>query len=172
MGRPEAPQDSQRPRPASAEPASERDRTAHDPWTSNGVLLALAVLGLLLRLLFWSGTEVQETVRADAYHYTYLAWSLANRGIYEDTTDPTFRAPLRWPPGFPLLLAPFFRSRTQLEGAAVAQAVQVVIGAALPLLVVMLGRRFLPGFLAALGGLLTACCPAMVTTPAFLASET
>src|SRR5262249_25103714 len=56
--------------------------------------------------------------------------------------------------------------------AAFAQAVQVVIGAALPLLVVMLGQRFLPGFLAALAGLLTACCPAMVTTPAFLASET
>jgi tetratricopeptide (TPR) repeat protein len=136
------------------------------------VLLGLAVLSLVLRLLFWSGTEVQETVRADAYHYTYLAWSLANRGIYQDTTDPTLEAHLRWPPGFPALLAPLFRSRTQLDGAAVAQAVQVVVGAVLPILVVLLGRRFLPGGLALFAGLLTACCPVMVTTPAFLSSET
>src|SRR5262249_24097007 len=59
-----------------------------------------------------------------------------------------------------------------LEGAADAQAVQVVVGAALPVLVVVLGRRFLPGRLAAVAGLLTACCPVMVSTPAFLASET
>ena len=111
-------------------------RSARRPRDQSGtgpvVLVALAVLSLVLRLLFWSGTEVQETVRADAYHYTYLAWSLANRGIYEDTTDPTLKAHLRWPPGYPALLAPLFRGRTQLDGTAVAQAVQVVIGAALP----------------------------------------
>src|SRR5215475_7727259 len=140
------------------------------PEPGDGVLFALAALSLALRLLFWSGTDVQETVRADAHHYTYLAWSLANRGVYEDTTYPTFRAHLRWPPGFPAVLAPFFRARTQLEGATEAQAVQVVVGAALPVLVVVLGRRFLSGGLAAVAGLLTACCPVMVTTPAFLAS--
>lgn len=142
------------------------------PGTGPVALVGLAALSLMLRLVFWSGTEVQETVRADAHHYTYLAWSLANRGVYEDTTDSTLLAHLRWPPGFPALLAPLFRDRTQLDGAAVAQAVQVVVGAALPVLVVLLGCRFLPGWLAAVAGLLTACCPVMVTTPAFLASET
>jgi tetratricopeptide (TPR) repeat protein len=157
---------------ASDESAVEQPHSRYRSGIDSAVLVGLAVLSLALRLLFWSGTEVQETLRADAYHYTYLAWSVANRGVYEDTTDPTFRAHLRWPPGFPLLLAPFFRGRTHLEGAADAQAAQVVAGAALPVLVVLLGRRFLTGWLAAVAGLLTACCPVMVTTPAFLASET
>lgn len=139
---------------------------------ASAALLGLAVLSLALRLLFWSGTEVQETIRADAYHYTYLAWSLANRGLYEDTTDPSFQAHLRWPPGYPVLLAPFFRNRSQIEGAAVAQAVQVVAGSVIPVLVVLVGLRFLPGWLAFVAGLLTACCPVMVTTPTFLATET
>ncbi|HKA29367.1 MAG TPA: tetratricopeptide repeat protein [Candidatus Binatia bacterium] len=138
---------------------------------ADAALVGLAALSLALRLFFWSGTEVQETLRADASHYTYLAWSLANRGMYEDPTSPGFPAHLRWPPGYPTLLAPFFRARAQVEGAAVAQAVQVVVGAALPVLVVVLGRHFLSGSLAILAGLLTACCPVMVTTPAFLASE-
>jgi len=139
---------------------------------ASAALVGLAILSLGLRLLFWSGTEVQETVRADAYHYTYLAWSLANRGLYEDTTDPTFQAHLRWPPGFPVLLAPFFRDRTQIDGAAVAQEVQFVAGSLIPVLVVLVGLRFLTGWLAAAAGLLTACCPVMVTTPTFLSTET
>ena len=139
---------------------------------ASAALLGLAVLSLALRLLFWSGTEVQETIRADAYHYTYLAWSLAHRGLYEDTTDPSFQAHLRWPPGYPVLLAPFFRNRSQTEGAAVAQAVQVVAGSVIPVFVVLVGLRFLPGWLAFVAGLLTACCPVMVTTPTFLSTET
>src|SRR5262249_26077389 len=98
--------------------------------------------------------------------------SLANRGLYEDTTDPTFQAHLRWPPGFPVLLAPFFRDRTQIDGAAVAQEVQVVAGSLIPVLVVLVGLRFLTGWLAAAAGLLAACCPVMVTTPTFLSTET
>ena len=95
---------------------SVQERTSRGGLGNGSIALAgLAALSLALRLLFWSGTEVQETLRADAYHYTYLAWSLANRGVYEDTTDPTLKAHLRWPPGFPALLAPFFRARTQLE---------------------------------------------------------
>ena len=162
--------------PASAdapgESAVEQRHSRRQPGFESAALVGLAILSLALRLLFWSGTEVQETLRADASHYTYLAWSLANRGVYEDTTDPSFAAHLRWPPGFPVLLAPFFRARTQVEGAAVAQAAQVVVGAALPVLVVVLGRHFLSGPLAILAGLLTACCPVMVTTAAFLSSET
>ncbi len=135
-------------------------------------LVGLAVLSLALRLLFWSGTEVHETLRADAHHYTYLAWSLANRGLYEDTTHPTFQAHLRWPPGYPVLLAPLFRNRTQIDGAAVAQEVQVVAGSMIPVLAVLVGLRFLAGWLAGVAGLLMACCPVMVTTPTFLSTET
>src|SRR4029077_21270254 len=118
-------------------------RMARPSPAASVALVGLAVLSLALRLLFWSGTEVQETLRADAHHYTYLAWSLANRGLYEDTTDPTFQAHLRWPPGYPALLAPLFRDRTQIDGAAVAQEVQVVAGSVIPVLVVLVGLRFL-----------------------------
>src|SRR5262249_52983126 len=132
---------------ASGESAVEQRHSRRRPGIDNAGLVGLAVLSLALRLLFWSGTDIQETLRADASHYTYLAWSLANRGVSEDTRDPCFAAPLRWPPGFPVLLAPFFRARSQVEGAAVAQAAQVVVGAALPVLVVVLGRHFLSGSL-------------------------
>ena len=60
-----------------------------------------------------------------------------------------------------MLLAPFFRDRTQIEGAAVAQAVQVVAGSVIPVFVVLVGLRFLPGWLAFVAGVLTACCPVM-----------
>ena len=96
--------------------------------------------------------EVGETLRADAWHYTYLAWSLANRGSYENSTDPELMAHQRWPPGYPALLAPFFRGRSQAEGARAAQLAQLVAAATLPVLVVVLGWRFLPAWAAGVAG--------------------
>jgi hypothetical protein len=101
-----------------------------------------------------------------------LAWSIANRGVYSDAVEPPLVPHMRWPPGYPLLLAPFYRGRDLVAGTAAALPVQVVASAAIPLLTLRLGVRLLPWPLAWLAALLAACCPLLVTTPAFPVSET
>ena len=134
-------------------------------------LVALWALSLGLRVLFFSGLDVQETLRADAYHYGTLAWNLVNRSTYEDNTDPAFQADMRWPPGYPALIAPFFDGRDLRAGTEAALRAQVLIGSVLPLLVVVLGQRFLAAPAAGFAGLLSACCPVLVTMPSFLTTE-
>jgi hypothetical protein len=122
----------------------------------------LWVLALALRVAFFRGLDVQETLRDDGYRYAMLAWSLANRGVYSDAAEP---------PGYPTLLAPFYLGRDLSAGTEAALRVQVVAGSLLPILVVLAGRRLLPGWAVWLAGLLTACCPVLVTMPAFLVTE-
>lgn len=133
--------------------------------------VGLWVVSLGLRLWFFSGVEVTETLRADALHYATLASNLAKHGIYEDNSEPGLQADMRWPPGYPALLAPFFRGSDPAAGALAALRVQVVLGSLLPLLVVVLARRLLPAWAAWIPGLLTASCPALVTTSSFLTTE-
>lgn len=71
-------------------------------------LAALWAVSLALRLVFFAGMDVRETLRADAYHYGMLAKSLVERGVYQDGSEPGFEAGMRWPPGYPALLAPFY----------------------------------------------------------------
>jgi hypothetical protein len=132
---------------------------------------ALWMVSLGLRVVFFAGVDVHETVHAEAADFSILASNLANRGIYSHATEAPLEPHVRWPPGYPLLLAPFYRGRDLRAGTEAALAAQVVIGSALPLLVVVLGRRMLPAPAAWLAGVLVACCPALVTTPAFLVPE-
>jgi Flp pilus assembly protein TadD len=134
--------------------------------------LLLWLLALGLRLLFLSGLDVGETLRADALSYAQLAWNLAHHGAYTTSMEPPRVPHTVWPPGYPLLLAPCFAGHDLRGGTAAALPAQVVVGSALPLLVVALGRRLVPAPLAWLAGLLAACSPALVTTPSFLVSET
>src|SRR5262249_11214957 len=83
----------------------------------------------------------------------------------------------RCPRGAPLRLAPSFVGvqpptppfcRRAIGGAMTAQ---VLVGAPLPLLVVVLARRIMPPAAAWCAGVLSACCPVLVTTCAFLVTE-
>src|SRR5581483_4668970 len=134
--------------------------------------VALWGVSLALRALFLRGIDVHETLRADGYRYAMLAWNLVNHSVYAEEPAPPYTPHMRWPPGYPLLIAPFYRGRDVEAGTAAALPVQVFVGSLLPLLVVGLGRRLLSARAAWLAGWLTACCPALVTTPAFLVSET
>jgi 4-amino-4-deoxy-L-arabinose transferase-like glycosyltransferase len=146
-------------------------------------LLGLWALSLGLRALFLAGVDVRETLRADASHYVALAWNLANRGSYSISTRPPPEPHLRFPPGYPLLLAPFFVDRDDTggvgpimlapveRGARWAMRAQVLLGSLVPVLVVLVGLRIMPAWPAWIAGLLTACCPVLVTTCAFLVSE-
>src|SRR5262249_26815958 len=79
--------------------------------------------------------------------------------------------------GYPLLLAPFFTGAPTPASPAFWRAIeramtaQVLVGATLPLLVVVLARRTMPPAAAWGAGLLSACCPVLVTTCAFLVTE-
>ncbi len=134
-------------------------------------LAALWLLALVLRGAHFRGVDVQETLRADALHYGTLAWSLANRGVYEDNAEPGFEAGMRWPPGYPAFLAPFFAGKDLAPGADAALRAQVFVTSFLPVLVIWVGRRFLPPWARWTAGLLTACCPVLATTPSFLTTE-
>src|SRR5262245_23824533 len=101
-----------------------------------------------------------------------LAWSLANRGAYSDSVAPPLVPHMRWPPGYPAFLAPFYRGRELRAGTAAALPVQVVAGAAIPVLTVLLGTTLASRPLAWLAGLFAAACPILVTTPSFAVSET
>ncbi len=133
---------------------------------------ALFLLSLSLRVAFLYGVDPRETVRADGWHYATLAWSLANRGAYSDSVEPPLVPHMRWPPGYPALLAPFYRGRDLIAGTAAVLPVQVVAGAAIPVLTVLVGEAIAPGPLAWAAGLLAAACPILVTTPAFPVTET
>jgi hypothetical protein len=109
-----------------------------------------------------------------------LAWNLANHGRYSTSLAPPIEPHLRFPPGYPLLLAPFFVGRdgsgvaadTALrQGAAWAMRAQVMVGSLLPVLVVLLGLRIMPPTPAWLAGILTAGCPVLVTSCSFLMTE-
>ncbi len=129
------------------------------------------VVSLGLRVVFLQGIDPGETLRADAYTYGTLASNLANHARYSMSPAPPFQPYVYKPPGYPVLLAPFFAGRDLPSGAAAAMKAQVVVGSLLPPLVVVLGRRVVPGALAVLAGLLAAACPVLVTTPAFLTTE-
>jgi len=132
----------------------------------------LFVLSLALRVAFLRGIDPRETLRADGWHYAMLAWSLANRGAYSDPVAPPLVPHMRWPPGYPAFLAPFYRGRDLRAGTAAALPVQVVAAAVIPVLTVLLGTTLASGPLAWLAGLLAAACPILVTTPSFAVSET
>ena len=100
-----------------------------------------------------------------------LASNLANHGTYSESAAPPFQPYVRKPPGYPVLLAPFLAGRDLADGAAAAMKAQVLLGSLLPPLVVVLGGRIVPAPLAVVAGLLTAACPVLVTTPAFLTTE-
>jgi Tetratricopeptide repeat len=134
--------------------------------------VALFLLSLALRLAFLHGVDPRETLRADGWHYTMLAWSLAHRGAYSDSVEAPLVPHMRWPPGYPALLAPFYRGRDLLAGTAAALSVQVVAGAAIPVLTALTGARLGLGPLAWLAGILAAGCPILATTPAFPVTET
>src|SRR4029453_10713128 len=103
--------------------------------------VALFLRSLALRLAFLHGVDPRETLRADGWHYTMLAWSLAHRGAYSDSVEAPLVPHMRWPPGYPALLAPFYRGRDLLAGTAAALSVQVVAGAAIPVLTALTGAR-------------------------------
>src|SRR5262249_23915734 len=90
---------------------------------------------------------------------------------------PPVQPHVRWPPGYPLLLAPFFTGAPTPASPAFWHAIeramtaQVLVGATLPLLVVVLARRIMPPAAAWCAGLLSACCPMLVATCAFLVTE-
>ncbi len=132
-------------------------------------LLWLVALGL--RVAFRLGVADQETLRADGLRYVTLAWNLVNNGIYSDAMEPPLEPHTRWPPGYPGLLALLFAGRGLVESVSLAMWTQVILASTLPLLVVALGRRVMPAGAAWCAGLLTACCPVLVTSPAFLVTE-
>ncbi len=135
-------------------------------------LAALYLGSLALRLVFLAGLDARETLRADGWHYAALAWNLGNRGVYSTSLAEPLVPHMRWPPGYPLLLAPFYRGRDMQAGTEAALPVQVVLGSAVPVLGVLVATHLLPYPLAWLAGLCAACCPLLVTTPAFLVTET
>src|SRR5262249_19990348 len=140
-------------------------------------LAALLLLSLGLRLLFLSGIDARETFKADAAHYVMLAYNLAARGAYSTSVMPPVQPHVRWPPGYPLLLAPFFAGVPMPSTPAFWRAIeramttQVLVGATLPLLVVVLAGRIMPPAAAWAAGLLSACCPMLAATCAFLVTE-
>jgi hypothetical protein len=147
-------------------------------------LLALWMLSLGIRVLFLDGIEVSEALRSDASFYVPLAWNLGNHGAYSLSQHAPFEPHLRFPPGYPLFLAPFFAGRDQgasidihaqpgvIAGAVYAMRAQVLVGSFLPVLVVLAARRIVPHVAAWVPGVLSACCPVLVSMCPFLVSET
>ncbi len=133
--------------------------------------LLLWVLSLGIRLVFLMGMDTEETLYGDAYHYLTLAWNLVHHGVYSDALRPPYVPHVDWPPGYPWMLAPFFVGDDFLSGVPVAMVGQVVATSFMPLLVVVLARRLVSGAVAWVPGVLSACCPVLVTSSAFLVTE-
>ena len=66
--------------------------------------------------------EVSETLYGDAYSYLTLAWNLVHHGVYSDAIQPPLVPHVRWPPGYPALLTPFFASHDFEAAARAAMA--------------------------------------------------
>jgi tetratricopeptide (TPR) repeat protein len=135
-------------------------------------LVGLWLAALALRALFAHGVDVRETLRADGASYSMLAWNLVHHGVYSDALVPPFVPQMRWPPGYPLLLAPFYVGESPFDGARRARVAQVLLGSLLPVLTVVLGGGLVPPVAAWGAGIFAAFCPVLAATPAFLVSET
>src|SRR5262249_4642161 len=94
-------------------------------------LLVVWLLSLGLRVLFLAGMHPRETLRADAFSYSVLASNLVSHETYSESVTPPFQPYVQKPPGYPVLLAPFFAGRDLVTGAAAAMRAQVLVGSLL-----------------------------------------
>lgn len=138
------------------------------------VLLAVAAVGLALRLAFAFGYWRGEVLTRDEREYLSLARSLAaghgfayDEAVASGPVDPFGRAP-----GYPLFLALVGGGRAVTESVpAAVQAAQAVAGSAGVLLVGLLGWRLAGRRAGIAAAAIAACYPPLVWIGAYAFSE-
>ena len=140
------------------------------------LVLALTLLALALRAAYFLGAQVPDAVRGDILDYWAYAWNLVHHGVFSHApAGPAPPPPDSWRgPGYPFFLSLCLRlaGEDAPRALAIAQWLQMGIGALLVPLTVALGRAWLPRNLALLAGLAVALWPHLVVFASTLRSET
>jgi hypothetical protein len=139
------------------------------------VAIAITLLALALRIVYFTGAQVQVPLRGDIVEYWFYGWNLAHHGVFS-RAEPSLVVPMAdaWRgPGYPAFLAACMRlTPDDVSALALAQWLQILLGALLAPLTIVLGRRFLPTAWALLAGLGVAIWPHLVVFSSTLLSET
>jgi hypothetical protein len=138
------------------------------------VVLAITLLGLALRVLFFLGADIAVPIRGDIIEYWNYAWNMVNHGVFSSVPPgPAIPAPDAWRgPGYPAFLAVMLRLGGEGRAIALALWFQILLGALLPPLTFALARRWLRSPWPLVAGLLVAIWPHLVVFASTLLSET
>ena len=132
-------------------------------------LIAAAVAGLVLRLLFSLGYWVHQPLTRDEREYLAMARSIAGTPstATDDIVDPFGRAP-----GYPAFIASVGAAKTPVESVPASLKIgQSIVGAAGVLLVGLLAFQLGGPRAASLAAWLAAAYPPLVWTAAYALSE-
>ena len=137
------------------------------------VAVTIFVLALGFRLLYVEKTDVYNPIMKDAREYVSYAVNLTEHGIYSRNLVPEPRPDAYVPPGYPLFLTAILKTSRNFDSAYMkVLTFQALMGAITAVITFAMGLRFLPFWLAAGGGILTAISPHLITVGSYLLTET
>jgi 4-amino-4-deoxy-L-arabinose transferase-like glycosyltransferase len=139
------------------------------------IAVAITVLALLVRVLYFTGAEVDDPLRGDVLEYWNYASNLVGHGVFSMLPPGAAVPPpdAYRSPGYPAFLALCLRlASTPAQAVQWAQWLQLLLGAALAPMTIVLARRWLSPPAALMSGLAVALWPHLVVFSSTLLSET
>jgi 4-amino-4-deoxy-L-arabinose transferase-like glycosyltransferase len=139
------------------------------------LLTVVFLVALGLRLKFIAASEFDNVVRGDSVEYVSYAYNLVDKGVFSSARPDAVSSPpdSYRGPGYPAFLAvAIAMSGKSLAWIGWIRLAQALLGALTAVLTTVFARRMLPTGAAVACGLLTAFWPHLITSGAFLLTET
>lgn len=134
------------------------------------IAAAVGLLALIVRLAFWGLITPDRALVSDAAQYDFLARNLAEGRGFVDTFPQLVVHPTAFrPPGYPAVLSVVYWVLWPSPG--IGRAVNVVLGTAVAVTLVLLLARHLGRRSAAVGGLVVALYPNFVANDTYVLTE-
>ena len=151
----------------------DRMQNRRSRWFLLCFIIVIFGLAVFIRFEYLKHTEVEETIRGDAYHYYAYGYNLRYFGIHSLNTKlakpipDSFRAP-----GYPLFIAILIFLMGDTGFYPLILYVQAILSSLLVILTFILGLKLLPRWGAMLASICVAFSPHLISIQGYILSET
>ena len=147
--------------------------TMHTKCRNIAVLLFVFIFSFAFRLLYIDNTLIFSPIMKDAKLYINYAENLSKYGVYSHSSEEKPKSDSQITPGYPLFLY-FIQSHSDSFNHFYHNVLtlQAFLGALTCLLVLLIGRIFLPFWLSVFASLLTSISPHLITLSSYILTET
>lgn len=134
-----------------------------------GLFIFSAVLGQLYQL---SAVMIEPAIRADSAKYLMTAYNLVSSGSYSYATEAPLESSSLLVPGYPYFLALLQLITGNLDRTVeLAFKLQILMGASVSVITVLIARRLLPFSLAFIAGFIICIYPHQIIMTKYLLTE-